>query len=167
MKEAKFIPNWMVRDSSLENCSSYINFPALSDNRWHTSVWKGMNKVPTVVLTVRYSMAYEVSVCTCVRTWSFVCIQCPIRGKARRGWVMSYSLRETDGDTGVCISTVCVSVFVNPCAHDMPFSWVSVVWCMFITFFTSYCTVCDKSRVLQYEMIPNYLVLSFWLFNLV
>ncbi len=33
---------------------------------------------------------------------------------------MSYSLRETDGDAGVYISTVCVSVFVNPCGLDMP-----------------------------------------------
>ena len=33
---------------------------------------------------------------------------------------MSYSLRKTDGDAGVYISTVCVSVFVNPCAFDMP-----------------------------------------------
>lgn len=32
---------------------------------------------------------------------------------------MSYSLRETDGDAGVYISTVCVSVFVNPCAFDV------------------------------------------------
>lgn len=33
---------------------------------------------------------------------------------------MSYSLRETDGDAGVYISTVCVSAFVSPRALDMP-----------------------------------------------
>lgn len=42
---------------------------------------------------------------------------------------MSYSLRETDGDAGVYISTVCVSAFVNPCGLDMPTVFHECLWC--------------------------------------
>lgn len=71
MKEAKFVPNWMLRISSLENCSSYISFPALSDNQCHITVWKVMNKVLAAALAVCYSTAE--CVCMPVCTWC-VCV---------------------------------------------------------------------------------------------
>lgn len=103
------------------SASSYITSPALSDNQCHISAWKVMNKVLAVVLTVRYSRWAE---CVCVSVHVHIAFWCvfsvPYEVRARRGWVMSYSLRETDGDAGVYISTVCVSAFVSPRALDMP-----------------------------------------------
>lgn len=85
----------------------------------------------------------RVNVCVHV---AFLCVfSVPHEVKARRGWVMSYSLRETDGDAGVYISTVCVSVFVNPCALDMP----AVFHEYRRHLFTSYCTACDKEHIQQ------------------
>lgn len=56
----------------------------------------------------------------CVCTASLCVFSVPHDAKASRGWVTSYSLSETDGDAGVYISAVCVSVFANPFDHDIP-----------------------------------------------
>lgn len=88
---------------------------------------------------------------------------------------MSYSLRETDGDAGVYISTVCVSVFVNPCGHDMPTVFHECLQCGVRV--SPFCILLYRfrketwfnclnkkhntsSRVLQCEMIPSLFVLS-------
>lgn len=54
-------------------CSSYISFPALSNNQCHISAWKVMNKVLAVALTVGYSIADVGCVCLCAHSL-FMCV---------------------------------------------------------------------------------------------
>lgn len=84
MKVEKFIPNWTVRISSLENHTSYMGSPALSDNQCLISVWKVMNKVLAAALTVCYSTGDEVFVCVCV-LMACLCAQGPIWSKSQEG----------------------------------------------------------------------------------
>lgn len=65
-----------------------------------------------------------VRVCVCIHPFLYVCVCVfivPDEVKARRGWVTSYSLKQTDGDSGVCFSTVGASVLTNTCALQI--SW--------------------------------------------
>lgn len=54
-------------------CSSYISFPALSNNQCHISAWKVMNKVLAVALTVGYNIADVGCVCLCAHSL-FMCV---------------------------------------------------------------------------------------------
>lgn len=136
----------------------YISSPALSDNQCHISAWKVMNKVLAVALAVRYSRWAE---CACVSARVRIAFWCvfsvPYEVRARRGWVMSYSLRETDGDAGVYISTVCVWVRLSARVPSTCLQYFMSVCSMVHVYHLSPsdCTACVEKHIPHFKSLEG------------